>query len=75
MAGCDRRPNRAAELDEQRREAAVEPHLQPVVAGLPDDVEDVGQLVVGEGERLLDEDGLAGRGAPSRTKRAWRSGG
>ncbi len=48
-------------LLQQRREPAVEAHLQPVVAGLLDRREHTGQFVPGQRQRLLHEHRLAGQ--------------
>ena len=47
------------QIGEQRREPPVEPDHEPVVAGPLDGGQDLGELLLGEGERLLHEDGLA----------------
>ena len=57
--GRDAAAEPRAGLAEQRGEAAVEPDLQPVVAGLVDGGEHVGQPGLVERERLLDEHRLA----------------
>ncbi len=50
----------AAEVNQHRREPAVEPHLDPVVAGLANGVNDFDELRLGNCEWLLDEHGLPG---------------
>ena len=47
------------QIGEERCKPSVEPDHEPLVAGSFHGVQDCGELLVGEGKRLLDEDGEA----------------
>ena len=49
-------PKRSCRSVNERCESPVETDHDPVVAGSFDGVQDLGELLLGEGERLLDED-------------------
>ena len=62
IASRHRAPGRAEarlKVGEERRKPPVEPDHDPVVTGPLDGVQDRSELLLGEGERLLDEDGEA----------------